>query len=297
MAFEFTTGTLPDENFVQGTGVGPLPADPTCLPFDANIKTLIHQLWLVSENALIYPGMYTVSGQWAPGDEAIAAVRWGSTSLGWSYIVQPNDTAWQIAEGLRNQMAADATFASTPIFCMAVGNYGGGASWHICPPWSTWETEPRINLTVGKTSVNGVISIGRQPENVLDTPAMTLVQAHVVPGRPAQMNDLISEWVAMGQTDKIEGPDDRNIRQIYARLQCYIRNPSNATPMGRWQFQNASGNENNVQNAMMLSDGLLLCDANGQHPAGGTGGEGFMGAGTINLPADGGIFRDGVKIL
>jgi len=297
MAYEYTTGTLPNENVVKADGVGPLPADNRALPFNANISTLLHELWLVSDNPLIYPGMFTIGGTWAEGDEAICAVRWGDVSIGFSHIAKAGEGARQVAEGLRNQMAADATFAQTPIFVMPVGEYGGGSSWHICPPWKCWNTEPKIVLTTGKTSVNGNVSIGRQPEDVLDTPACTVTIAHAVPGRPAKMNDLIGELRYMGQTDKIEGPDDKNIRQIFANLQVYIKRPSNSAPMGRWQFQNASGNENNVVNAMMLADGLVLCDANGAHPPGGSDGEGFMGAGTIHLPEGGSIWIGGKKVL
>lgn len=297
--YSFTTGSDPNENFYRIDGVGPMPADPRAWPMNANIQTELHQLFLVSKNPLIYPGQYTVSGQWAAGDEAIAALRFGNTSVGFSHVVRAGEGPLQIAESLRNQMHDDGTFKATPIFVMTVGEYpqSGQFSWHICPPWSTWNTEPRINLTAGKTSANGSIQVTLQPVNILDTPAATLRLGHTVPGRAAQHEDLVAEVAFEGQTDLIEGPTDENIRQIYARLQVYIKNPKHSGPQGRWQWQNASANSNNVVNAMMLADGLVLCDKNGQHPAGGPAGDGFMGEGNINLPIDGGIYRNGQKIL
>src|SRR5215475_2224640 len=206
MPYSYTTGSDPNENFYRVDGVGDMPVDPRAWPMNANVQTELHQLFLVSKNPLIYPGEYTVSGTWAAGDEAIAAIRFGNTSVGFSYIVKAGDTSQQIAENLHDQMAADQTFANTPIFVMAVGERSTGHfAWHICPPYSTWNTEPRITLSTGKTSTNGVISVTLSPINVLDTPACTFIQAHAVPGRPAQADDLISEWTAYGQTDLIQG--------------------------------------------------------------------------------------------
>ena len=294
--YNYTTGTNPNENVIKGRGPGPLPADVNAVPFDANYETKIHEIWLTSENPQIYPGQYTIAGTWAPGDEAIAALRWNGKSIGYSYIIQIGDGPKQIAEHLRNQMANDSVLGAASILVMPVGQYGGGWSWQVCPPYATWIANPRITLSTGKTSQGGMISTPLQPSNVLDTPACTLVLSHRVPGRQAQADDLIGEVRFMGQTDYITDPNDKNLRQIYANLQVYIKDRGHAAPMGRWQFQNASGNENNVVNAMMLANGLLLCDANGQHPAGGNG-DGFMGAGSINLPAGGHIYRDGVQIL
>jgi hypothetical protein len=289
--YSYTTGSDPNENFYRVDGVGDMPTDPRAWPMNANIQCELHQLFLVSKNPLIYPGQYTVSGTWAAGDEAIAAIRFGNTSLGFSHIVAAGEGPRQIAESLRNQMHANDTFKMTPIFVMTVGEYGGGSSWHICPPWSTWNTEPRISLSAGKTSAGGSIEVTLQPVNILDTPACTLRLGHAVAGRPAAHEDLIGELAFEGQTDHIDGPTDENIRQIYGRLQVYIASPSNGAPQGRWQFQRASSNSNNVTNAFMIQEGVWLCDANGNNPSG------DPGAGNINLPEGGGIYRNGVKIL
>jgi hypothetical protein len=290
--YNYTHGSDPNEVFYRVDGVGTMPVDPRAWPMNANIQTELHQLFLISKNPLIYPGEYTISGTWAAGDEAICAVRFGNTSIGFSHVVQAGETAKQIAEGLRNQMLADSTFNSTPIFVMTVGERASGHfAWHICPPWSTWNTEPRISLSSGKTSVNGKCEVTLQPVNILDTPACTLRLGHTVPGRPAQHEDLIGELAFEGQTDRINSASDENIRQIYGRLQVYVANPSNANPAGRWQFQRASANANNVTNMLMLGQGMWLCDANGNNPSG------DPGAGNINLPANGGIYRNGVKIL
>lgn len=290
--YSYTTGSDPTENFYRVDGVGAMPVDPRAWPMNANIQTELHQLFLISKNPLIYPGEYTVSGSWAAGDEAIVAVRFGNTSVGFSHIVKAGEGPQQIAESLRDQMHADGTFKSTPIFVMTVGERSPGHfAWHICPPWSTWNTEPRINLTSGKTSASGRCEVTLQPVNILDTPACTLRLGHAVAGRPAQHEDLIGELSFEGQTDKIESASDENIRQIYGRLQVYISNPSNSNPAGRWQFQRASANANNVTNAFMIGQGVWLCDANGNNPTG------DPGAGNINLPSGGKIFRNGVQIL
>jgi len=291
MPYSYTTGTNADENFYKIEGVGDMPVDPRSWPLNANIITYLHQLFLISKNPLIYPGGYTIGGTWTAGEEAITRVTFGNTNLSFSHTAQPGEGARQIAENLRNQMAANQTFAATPIFVMAVGEYSGGSSWHICPPYSTWIANPRISLSVGGHSVNGTITVNRQPENILDTPACTLRLAHTVPGRAAQTNDLVGEIAFEGQTDKIENPTDENIRQIYARLQVYVADPRNGGPGGRWQFQRASSNENNVTNMLMLGQGMWLCDAQGNNPSG------DPGAGNINLPSGGGIYRNGVKIL
>ena|SRR5215475_419888 len=292
MPYSYTTGSDPNENFYRVDGVGDMPVDPRTWPMNANIQTELHQLFLVSKNPLIYPGEYTISGTWAAGDEAICAIRFGNTSVGFSHVVQAGQGPQQIAQALRDQMHADSTFKSTPIFVMTIGERSPGHwAWHICPPWSTWNTEPRINLTSGKTSVNGKVEVTLQPVNILDTPACTLRLGHTVAGRPAAYEDLVGELAFEGQTDRIDGPNDENIRQIYGRLQVYIANPSNSNPAGRWQFQRASGNANNVTNNLMLGLGMWLCDANGNNPTG------DMGAGNINLPPNGGIYRNGVKIL
>jgi len=299
MAYEFTTGTSPLENVIQQQGVGPLPADVRALPFNANWRTSAHEVWIVSDNPLIYPGQWTISGTWAAGDEAIAAVRWGNTSLGFSHIVQAGQGPQQIAEALRNQMLNNATFAQVKMGVMPVGEYPspGHFSWHICPHYALWNTEPRINLTSGKTSANGVIQVALQPVNLLDTPACTLTLGRAVPGRPAQAMDLIAEHRVMGQTDLITSPDDVNLRQIYINIQYYVKSAKNGAPMGMVQYQVASANANNVVNAMQLADGLVLCDAQGRHPNGGAAGDGMMGSGNINIPAGCHIYRDGVQIL
>ena len=285
-SYQFNTGTNPDENFAQGPGP---------IPFDQNFVTYAHQLWLWSNNALIYPGALTMSGNWNLDDTATAKVAWGTEVRKFTAIAAQGDSAQVMATKLHDLMAADTVFAATPIFISPVGNFNGGWSFHVNPPWSTWNSTPRLSITASADSASGHCSVTTQPSNVLDTPASTLTLLHTVPGRPAQPNDLIAEITAYGQNSQINGPDDKDARQIYTRIQFYIDDPSSSAPVGRMQLQMASANINNVINRMIFRLGMLLCDANGAPPHGGHNGD--MGPGTINLPGSGGIYRDGRKVL
>jgi hypothetical protein len=282
----FLNGTDPNELFKTGPGE---------MPFDENVITRAHQLWLWSNNALIYPGQFTISGTWAPGDTAMCSVNWGANNRSFIYTVQQEDDAEDIARALSQKMAVDPVFIAVTMGVNHPSQYAGGWSWQINPQYSPcWTSQPRINLGATQQSAAGKCSVTLQVANVLDTPGATLVLGHSVADRPGQREDLVGEVTFYGQTDQ---PTADNLQQIFARLQVYIKQPTAGAPIGRWQWQNASANQNAVINAMMLADGLLLCDENGQHPAGGSTGDGFMGAGTINLPLGGGIYRDGVKIL
>ncbi len=242
--------------------------------------------WLRSTNSQIYPGVYTIGGNWASGETAVCLLTWGDIALTFSHTALPGDTNADIARHLRQQMDDDPLLESKGITVEEAGQFGNPAihgpnpwSWHINIDWPIFKQAFKL-ATNGSRSVNGAIT-PTPPLDILDTPGATIRVSRAVADRAAKPNDLIGNLSFEGQTDE---PVADNVQQIYINLQAYVDNPDKQAPLGRLDIQGASSNENNVVTRFSFRKGLIIRAANGAMPFGGDGGD--MGYGACNVADD-----------
>ena len=238
-------------------------------------------IWSTDDN--IYPGTIQLGGTVTAGNVVTATITVGATSYPFSITAGASDT-------LQSLVTAFVAAINASIPMQGFGITGGQGNL-LVPAFSFMPKRngtPLPSIAVAVSSGATVTAtITRQPQDVLD--AGPIWYLNRTTSQVPKPSDNIGTLLFGGGSSVNVNPT-----VAYAMLQGEVANPNLGNGLqGRFHITTAEDNPTtgNMGNRLTIERGLILYDNANQQAA-----SGDRGSGTINVPASGGYFRDGVPL-
>jgi hypothetical protein len=244
-----------------------------------------NSLGIVSTDNRIFPGTVQLGGVPTAGDVLTTTVTVQGVSYPLPVTVAYGDTLQSVIDEV------DAAInASTAMQGFGITGLQGNPSlmqYSVTPVRNSYGVPIiAVSVSVGATLTASIV---RQPANTMDAAPIFYIDRSN-PDAPPVAGDVMGP-IIFGNGNETTG---NCCSTAYGMIQGIIMDPSATAPKGAMAFDTACALAayGNVCNRLLVGQGLQVFDAASAPPVGGD-----MGAGTINLPSSGGIYRDGVLLV